>query len=580
MIHRSVMAALVLAIGMTATAYGQTPSSDSANVSRVMSDLVVKKTPGRIPAFPVSKSNPDWATFFKYANSAANGKNQFQYGIVQVANVWAADGMRNDKMRDWCLARFRTVLAGIMAKWNAKQNVTQFSGDSYLYAGDKMSELALVADWWGDHLTAQERADLSLVCEQCLFNIWNHSQAKWNGKSYPWSGWSARNGGNPWNNYFYRAHWKATLHWAIYTQSPKWLAKIKELVPIIKQKYAKLVGGGSLEGTGYGTAYWQLFQDIWVMKQALGIDLTEDCRVAEHIEYFVQATTPDYKSVTPIGDTPPAVIKDTTRAIIIWGCMLCPNSPQAAKGRYWLKKTIRRTRPEFCWQTCYDVSGPEAALAPNSSYFASGVGHLFARSDDGALVSMQAGEYLESHDHRDQGEVQIYLNGAWRFVSANVFSHSGILQSSAVHNCVVFRDAKGKVIEPRYGNPNPPVMKIADAGKILTVSVDLKPAFSNAKDILTYTRKVTWDRNAKRLKIADEFTTNNGVTGNWSGTFRDQPEGQTGGSYVAGPLKITTSVRPLAPVDWKTEAKPRVYDRDCWRLEMRGQDRYSIEIAW
>ena len=163
-------------------------------------------------------------------------------------------------------------------------------------------------------------------------------------------------------------------------------------------------------------------------------------------------------------------------------------------------------------------------MPANTSYFASGVGHLFARSADGTFVSMQAGEYLESHDHKDPGEIQVYLGGAWRFASANIFSHSAIMQSSAVHNCVVFRKADGKLIEPRYGNPSPPVMKVIDDGNLLRVSVDLQPAFSNTPDIRAYTRKLIWDRAAKHITIADEFATNNGVSGIWSGTFRDQPQ--------------------------------------------------------
>lgn len=574
---------------------------------------------GIVPAFPVDTTFPAWATWktvggvpaasggwLRYALQTANGTNLFGYAIKHVALAWAAldpngtyyytpdNGVTKiavpaSKLKDWCVAQFRTKLATALTKWNAQQNLaTEFANDSYLYAGDTVEDWCMVLNWFGDALTAQEHADAAMILQQCIWNIWNFTQANWNGKLYTWSGWAM---GNPTNNYFFRSHWLATIYWATHSQRQEWIDKLTktgqtDLRPKIDARYLYEDGGGSLEGTGYGTAMWRLFQCLWLTKTAFGIDMADECQVAEHLDYWCWACTPDARSFAPIGDTPTIAEKDVHESILTFGIMLVPNTPQAAHARELLNRWDRSVRPEYAWMTCYNVSGT-ATPTTGKLYAATGVGHTFIRGNNGELLCVQAGAFLESHDHKDQGEFQLYLPSTtrndyqrWVCRTANIDSHSGIIQSMQYHNCVLFRTAAGAIIEPDWNDTSPPIQIITDDGDTAAISIDLKRAFDGAPDVLTYIRTITFVRSQKRLRVMDSFTTQNGVTGAFRATFADQPMSQADGSWIAGLLRIVPSQQPLPPVNWKGENAAVVFDRDCWRFEMSGAMSYSLELSW
>ncbi len=569
---------------------------------------------GVVPAFPVSTSHPDWATwkpvstpdgsnravsygYLYYVLQLAHlGTSSFGYGIHHLALAYKSLDPNGvcymysstapnyiavpvSEIRDRCVALFRSKLSAALTKWNAQQNLTEFSNDSYLYCGDTISDWVYVLNWFRDQLTDQEIADAEMILNQAVWNVWNYTQAKWNGKLYAWSGWASTNGGDPNNNYFIRSHWRGLLFWAIHSRRPEWLQKLSDLLPRIRAAYAKLVGGGWLEGTGYGTAMWNLFMDVWLSRESLGVDLTADARVAEHLDYWLWANTPDFKSYAPIGDAPTGV-SDTFRAILTWGALLVPGSPQAERVRWWMQKNgVKASRPENLWMTCYDVMNGPASAPVGNYYFAPGVGHLFAKAPDGSMLCVQAGPYNQSHDHKDQGEFQIYRAGKWACVTANVPSSSDIIQSSQYHNCILFRDAAGKVVEPEWLDPTPPEMVVNDDGTDLAITINGKKAFDNCPDILSYTRTIHWRISGGDVHVEDAFAVQNGFSGSWRATFADQPLAREDGSYLAGGFTIHSSVPPLAPVDWKIEA-PATFNQDYWRFEAVGSTSYAVEISW
>lgn len=561
---------------------------------------------GVVPAFPVDITAPMWSTWktvngvqaafggwLRYALQLGAGlANQFGFSIKHVLLTYKALNPNGtyklttsgsnlidvpaESLRTWAVGQFRTQLAAQLTAWNAQQNLTFFSNDSYLYAGDKVEDWVMVLNWCGDLLTAQEHADAAMILDQCVYNVWNPTLATWGGKAYHWSGWATN---NPSNNYFFRSHWLGLIYWAAHSQKQVWLDKLTALRPMIAARYAGL--DGPPEGTGYGTAQWRLFQCVWLMLHSFGVDMTADCKIAQHLEYWCWACTPDATSFAPIGDTPSVGERDVHEAILTWGIMLVPDLTQAAHARDLLSRWDRSVRPEYAWMTCYNVAGAAAPLT-GRYYFASGVGHLFARGDDGSMLCVQAGAFLESHDHKDQGETQLYLPGTpgrWVFRTANLDSQSGIIQSSQYHNVVLFRKSTGAIIEPEWNDPTPPVMVPVLNGNLLTITIDLKRAFDNSADIVAYVRTIAFDLSAKRLSLADAFQLANGATGEWRGTFADQPIGQADGSWQAGPLRFVPSQTPLPPVDWKVET-PATFTKDSWRVAMVGAASYGVEMTW
>ncbi len=551
---------------------------------------------GVLPAFPISLSSPDMANakaFPFWVINAVKGGNTQGLPVIAVALFWKAVGPNwsgtstqnltatSDDLKAWCIAKFRAALAAAKMKWDAQQNLTEFSNDSYLYCGDRVAEWVTVMNWMGDALTPQEHADAGMILDQAIWNTWNWTKANWNGKLYAWSGWAAKsnNGkGDPLNNYYIRSHLRGLIYWQIHSQSAAWRAKIDELMPIMTAAYQTLIDGGWPEGDGYGVSIWNLFQDLWLLKNAVGIDLISQARVAEHLDYWVHAVTPDFKSFPPIGDAPVMSISDSHRAILIWGILLVPDSPQAARARWLLAKLGQAvTRPIYYWMTCYDVSGPQSPRMARY-YFARGVGHFFAYGDDGSMLCMQAGPYNQSHDHKDQGEFQLYVRGKWAIVTASVPSKSDILQSSVYHNVVVLRKQDGSVIEPEWLDPTPPEMQPTLDGNMLTIRVDLKKAFDNAPELSAWTRLIRYDLAGGHCAVADDLALLNGASGRWSATFMDSPAAQPDGSFLAGALTAKPSQTATA-TDWLIEDAGK-FNQDAWRVEMGGATGYSVELSW
>lgn len=542
---------------------------------------------GVLPPYPISTTHPDWPGFLQTCRNAVAGSGQtWGYSFTQVAQCWAALGRTDNSMRDWCVSKFRAALATALTKWNSNQNLTEFSGDSYLYCGDRVQQWAVILNWMSDRLTAQEIADASMILDRAVWNIWNAGQAKWNTASYPWSGWATT---NPLNNYYYRTHWRSTLWWALHSLSQVWLDKLRnEIHPLVRQRYQQyLAGGGSLEGTGYGQAYVDLFNNIWLWRTTTGEDLSNDLRVPEHMEYWVRVTTPDYKAFIPFGDQSrvsyPAVY-DNQRAILVWGQMLCPTAPQAALARGWLTAAGRRAgRPENWMKVIYDSSGPET-LPQGTNYFASGIGQIMARDPATAMmVSLSAGLFLESHAAQDQTEFQIYINGRWRCATSNIFSHSGIQQNVANHNCLLFRDANNAMIQQARSQTRNS-LSYSDDGVVLDAMVNLKAAaYAAQSNILAVQRRLVWDRGLRKVTVTDTCALQNNYRVSWRATVCDQPTINVDGSVTAGPFtfRCLTPGTTFTVADWRTLSTDFDAVNLAWLLEITGSVvGYNVEITY
>ena len=89
--------------------------------------------------------------------------------------------------------------------------------------------------------------------------------------------------------------------------------------------YAQLPGGGSREGTGYGTALRNLFEDYLYWRASTGEDLAAlSTHAGDTIDYWVHATVPTRDRFAPIGDQSRSSIPEPVRL---------PREPRAHRGR-------------------------------------------------------------------------------------------------------------------------------------------------------------------------------------------------------------------------------------------------------
>jgi hypothetical protein len=454
------------------------------------------------------------------------------------------------------------------------------AGDSYLEVGQHMSELALAYDHGYARLTAAQRAEWAAYAEQVIYNVWNPNSARWGSTSYPWTGWSIR---DPGNNYFY-SFMRATQLWALASQNPTWIAYLQSNVySLVVPFFSVLEGGGSREGTGYGTAIGNLFENYLYWKPSTGEDLSAyTAHARQTIDYWVHATVPTFQYFAPIGDQSRSSMPtmfDYQRKLVLTGVALNPGTAEGRRGSWWLKRA-QLTDGGSGWVTGqmrynydfrFDLLGAGGTEeAPTAlTYDATGTGALFSRSDWGTAASwlhMNAGYYDQSHAHQDQGSFSLF-RGRWLSMTSNVFSNSGINQGTEVHNIVRF-DVAGR---PVAQNNSVSTKTVSDTADVLQVTANLAPAYSrNATLVSGWTRELTYRRSTHNVQVRDRCTVASTVTPVWQLHTPVQPVRQSDGSYLAGTLRITPTL-PAAPTV-SIVAMPTVSSdfTGGYRLELRG----------
>lgn len=430
------------------------------------------------------------------------------------------------------------------------------AGDSYLDVGPLLEQVALSYDYGYSRLTPTERATWEAYASQTLHNLWNPASARWGSVNRPWSGWSIN---DPGNNYYY-SFLKATSLWALATKNTTLISflqqqKFTQMVPF----FSKLTGGGSREGTGYGTAMGSLFENYRYWKSSTGEDLSAlSPHANDTIDYWIHATVPTLDYYAAIGDQARSsmpLMFDYQRKLVEEAVALSPESAAARRGTWWLNR-IKVTdggsgsvvgRMRYNYNFRYDLLARSSGeQAPSSlSYDASGVGALFARSDwstSASWMSLVAGVYDQSHAHQDQGSFSFYKNG-WLAVTSNVYSRSGINQGVALQNILRF-EANGAVI----GQNNTALTKtIDDSAGVLQITANLSPAYSrNAQQVANWTRTLTYQRSVHTLRVRDQCTVAQGVQAVWQLHVPVRPTQELDGTILAGSLRIKP-VQPAAP---------------------------------
>jgi hypothetical protein len=309
--------------------------------------------------------------------------------------------------------------------------------------------------------------------------------------------------------------------------------------PPLADYFARLPGGGSREGTGYGTAQKNLFEDYIMWKASTGEDLSKlSSHAKDTIDYWVHATVPTLDRFAPIGDqsrVSEPEIYDYHENLVREAVALNAGTEQARRGMWWLNNNSDSSLDGFNRRigllTTSDVATAPTAL----EYHATGVGHFFARSSwnrDATWLSFVAGPYDESHAHQDQGSFTFYRNG-WLAATSNIWSHSGIQQGVEAHNVLRFM-RNGSTIEQ---NESVSSMTYAKSGDVVTAQANLTPAYSrNSSAVQSWLRDLRFQGNT--LRVHDTCRVASGVSAVFQVHVPTQPTIQADGSIRAGNLRI------------------------------------------
>jgi hypothetical protein len=465
------------------------------------------------------------------------------------------------------------------------------AGDSYLQVGTYLSDLSLTYDYGYERLSAAQRSTWSAYAEQTLHNLWSPAAALWGSTSRPWSGWAVD---DPGDNYYY-SFLKATQLWALASRNPAWIHLLQaRKYPQLVEYFGLLSGGGSREGTGYGTALGSLFEDYAYWKDSTGEDLSAcSTHARDTLEYWIHATVPTFEYYAPIGDQSRSsmpVMFDYQRKLVLEAVALNPAIPQARLGNWWLSHakvtdggggwTAGKMRHSFNFR--YDLleSGGAAQAPTRLMYEATGAGVLFARSDwtpAASWIHINVGRYDQSHAHQDQGSFSLF-KGTWQTVTSNVYSHSGINQGTQVHNVLRF-DAGSRPIPQSYSVTS---RTVVDSGERLQVNADLSAAYSgSAGEVRRWTRQFDYIRSAHSLTIHDACSVASGVTPVWQLHLPVEPVRQSDGSYLAGTLRIIPNAPTTPRIDIVSMKSLASDYGDTYRFELRapqGQCEFVVSL--
>ncbi|MCA9673658.1 MAG: hypothetical protein KC464_01360, partial [Myxococcales bacterium] len=442
--------------------------------------------------------------------------------------------------------------------------------DSYLEIGPRIGDLALTYDWCFDRLDHDQAARWLSYASQAVWNVWHHEDATWGGRAAPWSGWSVD---NPSNNYYY-SFLRATmlLGLAAHGEIPDgdtWLSTFRDdkieaqLIPTFD---ADLVGGGSREGTGYGTSMhrlWELY-DFW--QGSTGEDLAHrTAHTRASLLAFIHATVPTLDRFAPIGDQArdsTASLFDYHRNYVQELAFLFRDDPVAPFARDYL---ARCSVPEMDQPFMYvydflygDDIAPQSLDGLGRAYVAPGTGEVFARSGwdaDATWLNLIAGPLTESHAHHDQGSFMLY-KGEWLAYDPIVDSTSGIRQEEELHNLVrISRD--GETVTMR-GDSTSHIVAVHRGDGWFHVAADLSGAYEGRDDVSSIQRELVFIE-PDVVVVFDRVDTAAGTTQTWQLSSPYQPTTSGARSTFAGAdhdLRVERVVPATATVsvtDWRDD---------------------------
>ncbi len=469
------------------------------------------------------------------------------------------------------------------------------AGDSYLEVGPMIADLAMTLHACPSSIDQAKRSRWSAYAEQAVWNVWHPSQAVWGGRPASWSGWSTD---NPGNNYYY-SFLEATMYWGLVVNSTTWLNELRQnRLPPLKSYFAALPGGGSREGTGYGTSHMRLFGIYRLWRNSTGEDLANaSSHATDSIPYWVHATVPTLDRFAPIGDQSRSSMPelyDYHRRLMLEARQLTRDAQAYSMSSWWLNN-ISVNRMSNGFNSRYDLlpAGTGGSPPAQLSYYAKGTGHVFARSgwDRNAMwLAFTAGPYEESHAHQEQGSFTLFSQD-WLAVPANVWSHSGLQQGTESHNVVRFeRSNPGTtqcssptndvVVHQCASEDSKPTLTVTtQADGSVSATADLTPVYRGNPALASWQRQINFA--ARKLTVRDTFQL--GSTGTRAIFQVNTPVQPTiqGNVATAGRLRVRV-IEPanasLQAINWRSVDSSEF--SQGWRLDISGgQSGYLVELT-
>jgi hypothetical protein len=545
----------------------------------------------KIDLSQVDKKSAAYGRFRSFVDAAAAGSPGYAFSASDAALMHLLSGGKK-----YCALAVRTVEAQVSEAESAIAGGGRpaIAGDSYLEVGPHIADLALTLHSCANDITAEQRKRWSAYAEQAVWNVWHHEAAQWGGRPYPWTGWSVD---NPGNNYYY-SFLEATMYWALVSGSDAWLKDLRERrLPLLKAYYAKLPGGGSQEGTGYGTAQMRLFSLYRLWRDSTGEDLAgASSHAHDSIAYWTHATVPTLDRFAPIGDQARNSVPelyDYHRRLMLEARQLTREPAALAMSSWWLE-SISVPQMSGGFNSRYDLLAAGDGGAPPTalSYYAQGTGHLFARTGwdkDAMWISFVAGPYNESHAHQDQGSFTLFARD-WLVVSENIWSHSGIQQGTEVHNVVRFERGaasasqcaapRGDAVVHQCESPQSrsSVKFEPGADGAFMALADLTPVYRGNPALKRWQRQL--DFAARKLKVTDRFELGAGTRAVFQLNVPVKPA-INGNEATAGRLHVRVlepANATLSVHDWSSVDAQEF--RRGWRIDVAGGDSgYVVELS-
>lgn len=460
-------------------------------------------TPNRARLASALSAHTPAATRFKtVVDQWVGGADIWGFSAWNAALIGQLTGSTN-----YCTKAVAAIEAQVVAAESkiAANQAPVVAGDSYLEIGDMVGDLALVYDWCFAQTTAAQRTRWLKYADQAVWNVWHNTQAKWGSATIPWSGWATN---DPSDNYYY-SFLRATMLLGLAAkgedpQADAWITQfhdtkiMNQLVPTFS---ADLVGGASREGTGYGVAMRRLFElyDLWQSTTTENIAIATP-HTRQSMLAALHQLMPTGDRIAPTGDQS----RDSTAPFFDYQRNylqeLIQEFPTDALSKRAKTQLMASSLPAMSssFMAAYDFLYDDSAVTAqpvaglNPTYYASGIGELYARSGWDAhatWVNVIAGPYTQSHAHQDQGSLMIYKDG-WLAYDSVIDSHSGLPQETTAHGLV------------RIDSGGQPVRQIADTISKLTAlhqgtgytyaAADLTPAYNGNAAVQKSQREILY----------------------------------------------------------------------------------------
>ncbi len=348
--------------------------------------------------------------------------------------------------------------------------------DSYLDFGELMRHAALVLNWCGDALAADQRAALTSYLDGWTNELWFANKG---------SGWGLADPGNNYHHAFLQgtAYAGYALKQAGSSNGQKYVDLLADRLTkkggVLEYLGAKLAGGGWREGANYGERSKQRLDDALAVVASLGGPnyFYSQPFFSQAIYFAVYQTQPDHLALDPEGDLArdsampvTACERDYLQTSAYW----LPESEAHELARWYAEDVAPIYDNPYGGLAFKDVifGGAGTKLAPDAlplAYFAAGTGFLNLRSGwDAAATSVTISgppEIEQSHQHLDAGAIALFKH-AWIGMDADTFSKTGLLWSPGAHNTIHVAGAQ------RFTGPVGGVVRRQDDGKVAYAAVD------------------------------------------------------------------------------------------------------------